>query len=129
MNSWSASGCRSASLTYSSSSSSSMANRSPGSWSRAACSEDCSGGGAEEQDQVWGGGVFGSSLAPSGYRFKTQPAMDTTWTCQQQEWDKTRLDLSGGHKWTGTDKLVRISQARDRWGSEKQNQSWDAQRF
>ena len=39
-------------------------------------SKDCLGDGGEEQDQVRGGGVFGSSLALSGYRFKAGPAMD-----------------------------------------------------
>jgi len=29
---------------------------------------------------VWGGNVCGSSLAPSGYRFKKLAAMDDTWT-------------------------------------------------
>lgn len=79
VNSWTAAG-RLASLTYSSSSKSSLANESPKLFRRdlCICSEGCLGDRAEEQEKVWGDGAFGSSLALSGYRFKARAAMDKT---------------------------------------------------
>lgn len=40
------------------------------------CSDSCLGDGAEEQEQMWGGEAFGSSLALSSHRFEAGPAMD-----------------------------------------------------
>lgn len=82
VNFWRAAG-RLASLTYSSSSPSSLANRSPGLWSWGVfmCLGNSSGDRAVEQEQVWGVSVLGSSLALSGYRFNTRRAIKkkTTW--------------------------------------------------
>lgn len=61
---------------------------------------------------MWGGGVFGSSLALSGYRFKAGPAMDKTWTHRHR--NKAKLDLSGVHNGTGADKTDQdVSTAQD----------------
>lgn len=75
-------------------SSSSVLNKSSGSWSQAGWFEACSGGGAEER--VHAGDVFGSSLALNNYRFITRPAMDTTWTGSNLNGHKPKSDLFWG---------------------------------
>lgn len=80
--------------TRSTYSSSSLFNTSPGSWSQAGWFEECFGGGAEEQ--VHAGNVFGSSLAPSSYRFKRRRAMDTNGTNTNE--NNPKFFFGGGAK-------------------------------
>lgn len=123
VNIWSAAG-RLPSLTYSSSSSSSLASWSPGSWGWNKGFEDCAGSGAEEQEQVWGVCVLGSSLALSSYWLEKGWAIDKTRILQAGI--TAKLGWSWGHHWA---KWIRASHCtlcrvhvlraylkRERWG-------------
>lgn len=82
-----------ASFAYSSSCSSLMTNGIPELWSQAGL---CVGGGAEEK--VQGCMVFGSSLAPSGYRFEARVAINE---------GRNRPKLGVGLSWPCLERVVR----------------------